>query len=105
MNRRRIDPRVKLGSTLVSDRANPRGPAVTTAQVTFTEEELLTSHDYSEPLIAGGVRCHGGFDDDGTYVSPRTRNRVPAIEAWEAQRAEQFSTPRLDVALETWPEH
>ena len=78
---------------------------MTTAQVTFTEEELLTSHDYAEPLIAGGVRCHGGFDDDGTYVSPRTRNRVPAIEAWEAQRAEHFSTPRLDVALETWPEH
>src|SRR6476659_2827634 len=78
---------------------------MTTAQVTFTEDELLTSHDYAEPLIAGGVRCHGGFDDDGVYVSPRTRNRVPAIEAWEAQRAEQFSTPRLDVALETWPEH
>ncbi len=78
---------------------------MTSAQVTFTEDELLESHDYAEPLIAGGVRCHGGFDDRGAYVSPRTRNRVPAIEAWETQRVEQFSTPVLDVALETWPEH
>lgn len=78
---------------------------MTTAQVLFTEEELLTSQDYAEPLIAGGVRCHGGFDDDGTYVSPRTHHRLPAIEAWETQRAEQFATPRLDVALETWPDH
>lgn len=78
---------------------------MTTAQVLFTEEELLASESYAEPLIAGGVRCHGGFAADGTYMSPRTRNRVPAIEAWEMQRAESFATPRLDLPLETWPEH
>jgi hypothetical protein len=77
---------------------------MTTQQVSFTEDELLTSHDYVEPLVVGGVRCHGGFDDQGTYVSPRTANRWPAIEAWEAQRVEQFDTPLLDVPLETWPE-
>ncbi len=76
----------------------------TTAQVEFTEAELLASHDYVEPLVVGGVRCHGGFDDSGTYVSPRTANRWPAIEAWEAQRVAQFATPLLDVPLETWPE-
>ena len=54
--------------------------------------------------MVGGVRCHGGFDEDGTYVSPRTANRWPAIEAWEAQRVAQFDTPLLDVPLETWPE-
>jgi hypothetical protein len=78
---------------------------MTTAQVTYTPDELLASHDYVEPLVAGGVRCHGGFDDDGRYVSPRTLHRVPAIEAWQAQREEQFSTPLLDVALDRWPEH
>ena len=26
-----------------------------TAQVEYTEEELLTNHDYAEPLVAGGV--------------------------------------------------
>jgi hypothetical protein len=77
---------------------------MTTAQVEFTETELLADHDYVEPLIAGGVRCHGGFDETGTYVSPRTANRWPAIEAWEAQRVEQFGSPLLDVPLDTWPE-
>jgi hypothetical protein len=78
---------------------------MTTAQVTYSQDELLASHDYAEPLLAGGVRCHGGFDETGRYVSPRTLHRVPAIEAWQAQRAEQFGTPLLDVALDRWPEH
>ena len=56
-----------------------------TAQVEFTEEELLADLPVAEPLIAGGVRCHGGFDEDGRYVSPRTRFRRPAIEAWGEQ--------------------
>ena len=78
---------------------------MTTDQVTFTEEELLRDHDVAEPLFAGGVRCHGGFADDGTYVSPRTLHRVPAIEAWQAQHRAAFGTEILHVPLETWPEH
>ena len=78
---------------------------MTTDQVEFTDVELLADHDYVEPLIAHDVRCHGGFDEDGAYVSPRTRNRWPAIKAWEAQRVEQFGTPMLDIPLETWPEN
>jgi hypothetical protein len=81
------------------------GEPVSTLQLDYTEDEILASHDYAAPLYAGGVRCHGGFDDDGRYVSPRTRNRVPAIAAWQAHRAEQFGTPLLDVPLETWPAH
>jgi len=77
---------------------------MTTAQVEFTDQELLADHDFVEPLVVGGVRCHGGFDQDGAYVSPRTANRWPAIEAWEAQRVAQFDTPLLDVPLDTWPE-
>jgi hypothetical protein len=78
---------------------------MTTEQVTFTEAELLQTHDVAEPLVAGGVRCHGGFDDDGTYVSPRTLHRVPAIEAWEAQHRSTFGTEPIHVPLDTWPEH
>ena len=70
----------------------------------FTTEELLLSHDYAEPLIANGVRCHGGFDDEGRYLSPRTRFRGPAIDGWEQQRVEQFATPILDIPLESWPD-
>ncbi|HEX4904725.1 MAG TPA: hypothetical protein VFU93_04680 [Acidimicrobiales bacterium] len=56
-------------------------------QLTYDPEELLASHDYEEPLVLAGRRMHGGFDADGTYRSPRTRNRIPAIEAWQAKLA------------------
>jgi len=76
-----------------------------TMQTEFTAAELLADHDVAEPLIADGVRCHGGFDEAGRYVSPRTKHRWPAINAWEEQRQAQFSTPILDVPLETWPKN
>ena len=76
---------------------------MTTQQTEFTFDELVMDHDFAEPLIANGVRCHGGFDEDGTYVSPRTRFRAPAIEAWEEHRIEQAGTPPLEIPLETWP--
>ena len=74
-------------------------------QTEWTEEELLASHPTTEPLVAGDVRCHGGFDADGNYVSPRTKNRWPAIDAWKEQRAEQFGTELLDIPLDRWPEN
>jgi len=76
---------------------------VSDLQVDYSQRELLESHAVAEPLVAGGVRCHGGFDEAGAYVSPRTKNRWPAIRAWQQQRAEQFGTPLLDIALDTWP--
>ncbi|HEX2562333.1 MAG TPA: hypothetical protein VHK25_00370 [Acidimicrobiales bacterium] len=76
-----------------------------TEQVEYDEAELLASHEYAEPLIVAGVRCHGGFADDGTYVSPRTANRVPAIAAWQAKHRRDFGTELLDLPLDTWPEH
>jgi hypothetical protein len=78
---------------------------VTSSQTEWSEHELLQSHRYAEPLFAGGIRCHGGFDDDGRYVSPRTAHRVAAIEAWEEVRAEAFGTPTLDLPLDRWPPH
>ena len=76
---------------------------MTTQQVEFTERELLANHDVVEPLLAGGVRCHGGFDEEGGYVSPRTKFRVPAIQAWQERHVELFGTEILDIPLETWP--
>jgi len=73
-----------------------------TAQVQFTEDELLSDVSVAEPLVAGGIHCHGGFDEDGNYVSPRTRFRVPAIEAWGAQNCERFSSELIDVPTERW---
>jgi len=76
-----------------------------TAQLEFTEDELLANADVREPLIAGGVRCHGGFADDGSYLSPRTKFRVPAIEAWRAHHIQVFDRPAIDAPMELWGEH
>ena len=51
--------------------------------------ELISDVSCVEPLIANGVRCHGGFDEDGQYRSPRTRFRTPAIAAWQRQLENQ----------------
>ena len=66
-------------------------------------DELLASDPVEEPLVAGGVRCHGGFDGAGAYVSPRTRNRLPAIRDWQAAHRRSFGTELLDIGLDTWP--
>jgi hypothetical protein len=78
---------------------------MTVVQLEYSADELLASHPFETPLVAGGVRCHGGFDAGGAYVSPRTRHRLPAIAAWQAQHRADFGTELLDVALATWPGH
>jgi hypothetical protein len=72
-------------------------------QLDYRSEELLASHDVAEPLLAGGIRCHGGFLADGTYVSPRSRFRRPAIDAWQRHHRELFRTEILGAPLDTWP--
>ncbi|RIL01430.1 MAG: hypothetical protein DCC71_17725 [Proteobacteria bacterium] len=56
-------------------------------RLTYARDELLESGSYAAPLIAGGVRCHGGFDESGAYRSPRTIHRMPAVRAWQARLA------------------
>ncbi len=75
------------------------------SQLNWTEAELLETHAVVEPLIADGVRCHGGFDDSGDYVSPRTKNRWTAIDNWKAEHAKNFGTDLLDIGLDRWPAH
>lgn len=75
----------------------------TNAATVWTEAELLEGDPVAEPLVLGGYRCHGGFDADGTYRSPRTRFRTPAIDAWQRSHREQFGTELLDVPLDRWP--
>src|SRR5690348_6083509 len=72
--------------------------------LTWTASELLAEHEVVEPLIEGGVRCHGGFAADGAYVSPRTKNRVPAIAAWQQSHRDGFATEILDAPIELSPE-
>ena len=72
--------------------------------MTWSEAELLANDDVAEPLVARGVRCHGGFAADGHYVSPRTKYRVPATKAWQQSHRELFGGEILDAPLELWPE-
>ena len=51
-------------------------------QLRFSPDELMRSHDYARPQVEAGHRLHGGFDEAGTYIPPRTLVREPAIEAW-----------------------
>jgi hypothetical protein len=74
-------------------------------QTVFEPGELLESHAIAEPLIAAGVRCHGGFDAQGRYVSPRALKRGPAIVAWQRQHERDFTAALLDVRVELWPPH
>jgi hypothetical protein len=74
-------------------------------QLSFSAEELLASNAVEESLYAGGVRCHGGFDADGRYVSPRTLNRWPAIGNWQARFQTEFGRPPAAPPIELWPRH
>jgi hypothetical protein len=69
----------------------------------YTTEELLADPGFDAPLIAGGVRCHGGFVE-GRYLSPRTLARRPAIEAWQRRLADE-GHPLVDVPREYIPPH
>jgi len=55
------------------------------ARVVFSRDELMAEHPYAKPQVEAGYRLHGGFDANGTYISPRTLNRWPAVEAWQDQ--------------------
>lgn len=52
------------------------------AKFTYTTDEILADHPYAKPHMEAGYRLHGGFDAKGNYISPRTLNRWPAINAW-----------------------
>ncbi len=48
----------------------------------YTAEEIEAEHDYTSLHIESGLKLHGGFDDQGQYISPRTRHRWDAVKAW-----------------------
>ncbi len=75
-------------------------PAI--GRLAFTRDELLESGAYDAPLVAGDVRCHGGFDADGRYRSPRTIHRAPAVQAWQAQLTEGGSA-LIEIPRELMP--
>jgi len=77
---------------------------VSDLQLDWTADEILADHRMDEPLVVRGVVCHGGFAD-GAYVSPRTRFRRAAIDAWQERFREQTGEPVLDAPLSEFPGH
>ncbi len=51
----------------------------------YTREEIEAEHDYATQHVECGLRLHGGFDEDGNYLTPRTKHRWDAINAWHEQ--------------------
>ena len=72
-------------------------------QLEYGWDELLADSPIVEPLLARGRECHGGFSEDGIYVSPRTKNRVSAIESWQDHHRASFGTEILHAPIESWP--
>ncbi len=91
-----LDAQTPVGDPL------PEGPPKD-APIEFSEAQLLAEPEFDEPLIAGGVRCHGGFID-GEYVSPRTLVRMPAIDAWQS-RLRLEGPGVVDISREFMPPH
>jgi hypothetical protein len=75
------------------------------SRLSFSAEELLANIPLAEPLIVRGVRCHGGFDADGGYLSPRTLWRVPAVEAWQRQHLATSPLPLVEIPEDVIPQH
>ena len=72
-------------------------------ELSFSFDELLENPKYDRTLIVNGRRCHGGFDKDGNYQSPRTIWRNPAIKAWQEQHLATSSLPLVEVPREVVP--
>lgn len=64
----------------------------------YRTEELEAEHDYPTPHVECGQRLHGGFDLAETYISPRSRYRVPAIKAWQSH-LERRQVPLVEASV------
>ena len=40
------------------------------ARLTYSKTEIETEHDYAMPHVECGLKLHGGFSEDGLYLSP-----------------------------------
>ncbi len=83
--------------------AAPDAGVEVTDQLRYEPEELLASHSGLEPVVVGDQLCHGGFDSDGRYVSPRTLHRSAAIAAWQDHHRRTFGTDLVDIGLDQFP--
>ncbi len=77
-----MDHALQNKQAAIKQPATAQGAGMT--RLTYSKAELETEHDYAMSHVECGLRLHGGFSEDGLYLSPRTRFRWPAINAWLA---------------------
>jgi hypothetical protein len=76
------------------------------SQLVYTEQEIMSDHDYAKKHEVDGHRLHGGFDAEGNYISPRMLVREPAIEAWaESLRKRGGDILEVDPAVQDMPRY
>lgn len=68
-------------------------------RLVYSREEILADHPYARRQEEAGYKLHGGFDESGTYISPRTLHRWPAVEAWQAALQAQ-GWPLIDATVD-----
>ncbi len=73
------------------------------SRLNFSFEELLENPKYDRTLVINDRRCHGGFDKNGNYQSPRTVGRNPAIKAWQEQHRATSRLPLVEVPRDVIP--
>ena len=76
--------------------------------VTYSREELLADPPFAQRLHHDGRLLHGGLDDKGQYLPPRSAHRLAAIAAWlfaagAAQAAVVVSQPPSQSAGSAQP--
>jgi len=71
----------------------PSAADLDSAQLAYTQDELMRDHVFASEHTIDGQRLHGGFLADGTYQPPRALVREAAFDAWEAQLASRGGAP------------
>lgn len=76
------------------------------SRLVYSQNEIEAEHDYASPHIECGLKLHGGFSEDGIYISPRTRYRWEAINAWHDQlKSRQVPIVEATTQLLTEPNY
>jgi len=73
--------------------------------INFDAQDLLATAEIDEPLIIRGTRCHGGFDADGKYISPRNKYRSAAIDLWRRQFETRYARAVASIPPQSFPSH
>jgi hypothetical protein len=69
------------------------------SKLVYSKDEIEAEHDYATLHVECGQQLHGGFDAEGRYVSPRTRYRWDAINAWH-QNLKKNDVPIVEASAE-----